>query len=83
MVMPLDAYRKHVSSENLQLQWPGFVSRYHYIYGSMLCDKDCIFMHEQAQCNSLKTMIISCDSGHLALPSRCFSATLSNVFRKQ
>jgi len=24
MLMPLDAYRKHVSSENLQLEWPGF-----------------------------------------------------------
>jgi len=42
--------------------------QYHFVYGYMLCDEDYIFMHEQAQCNTLKTTIISCDSGHLALP---------------
>lgn len=40
-------------------------------------------MHEQAQCNSLKTTTISCDSGHLSLPLSCLSATMLNVFIKQ
>jgi hypothetical protein len=31
--------------------------QYHYIYGSMSCDKDCLWIYEQAQCNALRTTI--------------------------
>jgi hypothetical protein len=72
MLMSLDTYKKGVFFLRIYTYCGhDLMCQYHYIYGSMLCDKGHIFIYEQAQCNSLSATIMSYDSGHLALLVCC------------